>query len=180
MFTKTLLTAIVDFAVKNLIVIHKGSVTAKIGSAFKLSVSISPFVALAEKITLWTVANSDYILWVLWAILVDWIVGVIYHIKIKDFNWGKNALGVSLKIGLALFAGSLFEGLPYFIKHESLVSDILIVTTRLAVFLYPAGSAFMNMYEVTDGAFPPIGFIKKIKLFNEKFDVKVLTEKQEE
>lgn len=176
-----LIYKIQTFYIKNLIIIHKGKVTAKIASAIKISAPVSPFVAFLEKITLWTVANADYILWVLWAILVDWIIGVIYHFKKKDFDWGKNAMGVSLKIGLALFAGSLFEAIPYFLKHDSIVSDLLLITTRLAIFLYPAGSAFMNMYEVTDGVFPPIGFIKKIKLFNEKFDVKALgTEKTEE
>lgn len=167
---------ILGFIVKNLILLHKGTLFVKLNASVKLGIGVAPVAFIVEKLTDWTVENAVYIGWVLWAIFVDWVVGVWYHIKKKDFDWGKNALGLTLKIGMALFAGSLFEALPYFLKHDNIIAQLLLVVTRLAVFLYPAGSAFMNMAEITDGKFPPTGWIKKIKYFNENLNLKPFKE----
>lgn len=171
-----ILKLISGFFIKNLLTLHTGTLYLKINSSIQLALGIAPLAFLVEKLTQWTVENAVYIGWVLWAIFVDWVVGVWYHIKAKDFDWGKNALGLTLKIGMALFAGSLFEALPYFLKHDNLIAQLLLVVTRLAVFLYPAGSAFMNMTEITDGKFPPTGWIKRIKYFNENLNLKPFKE----
>lgn len=180
-----------NFILGNLMVLHAGTVSkatilgkfkgmffSKISASYQLALVATPFVKIFDTITAWTVANSDYIGWVLWAVFVDWIVGIWYHLKKKTFDWGKNAAGLSLKILMALFAGSLFEALPHFLKGQELISEILITVTRLAVFLYPAGSAWMNMSEITNGMFPPTGWTKRLKKFNENLNLNALQEEE--
>ena len=119
-----------------------------------------------------------YISWVFWAILADWIIGTGYHFfKKKDFHWGKNFMSTALKIVMVFFCGSLYEALPHFIGANNLASDTLLATTRLSVFMYPAGSAWMNMSAWTDGKFPPTGWIKKIRGFNENLKLEDKEEK---
>lgn len=158
--------------------LHTGTPLFKIRTSFELAILLTPATYIIERLSEWTLANAVYIGWVLWAILVDWIVGVWVHLKRGDFSWGKNALGLTLKIGMALFAGSLFEALPYFLKHDNIVSQILLIVTRLAVFLYPAGSAFTNMAEITNGKFPPVGLFKRINMFNNDLDLKAFKQKE--
>ena len=71
-------------------------------------------------------------------------------------------------------AGILFEALPFFLREDNIVSDGLLVVTRLSVFMYPAGSAWMNMAAITSGRFPPIGWIKWMKYFSENLELKHL------
>ncbi len=81
---------------------------------------------------------------------------------------------------MCLFAGSLFEALPYFLKEDNFVSQGLLLVTRLSVFMYPAASAWMNISAITDGKFPPIAWTKKLKAFNENMDIKVLQQPDSE
>lgn len=168
---------LLTFLWEKLLAIHTGTLIVKIKSSFEIAILFTPLTFLIERINEWTLANAIYIGWVLWAILADWFIGVWVHLKRGDFSWGKNALGLVLKIGMALFAGSLFEALPYFLKHDNIVSQILLIVTRLAVFLYPAGSALTNMAEITNGKFPPVGLFKKINMFNNDLDLKAFKQK---
>lgn len=151
----------------------------KIDSSFQLGIILSPIPFLLERMGLWFIENQIYIAWVLWAIFADWIVGIIWHLRNKDFSIGKNAMGLTIKIGMALFAGSLFEALPYFMGNNDTISSILLIVTRIAVFFYPAGSAWVNMSKITGGKFPPVGWLNKISKFNESLDINVLNKKEE-
>ena len=155
------------FLLQQLFLIHSGSIAIKIKASFFLGLSLSPVAFLIENINNWYVTNYSYILWVSGAILVDWAIGTIKHLIKKTFDIKMNATGIILKTAMAFFAGILFEGLTYFTKDGNLVTASLMTITRLSIFIYPAGSALMNMSVITNGVFPPIGWINKIKYFNE-------------
>lgn len=163
---------IYNFLLLNLAKIHCGSLVVKLKASFNIALAISPIAFITEKMTDWYLTNQAYIYWVCFAILVDWFFGVIKHLfHNKDFNFKLMGVGILRKLTMAILAGALFEALPYFLKENNFVSDGLLIITRLSVFIYPAGSAFMNMSIITNGAFPPIGWIKKIKAFNENLDL---------
>ncbi len=152
----------------NVLKIHSGPFLLKIKASFVLALSVSPAAYVIDRLMVWTYNNQDFIMFVTLAIVIDHILGSYYHAMVKcDFTWKKNITGVGVKIGLVVMIGILFEGLSTITKHDSFLQDYLIVVTRLSVFLYPAGSALMNCAEITNGAFPPIGWIKKIKKFNQ-------------
>ena len=75
---------------------------------------------------------------------------------------------------MAVGAGTLYEALPYFLGEKNIVSDSLLIVMRLSVFMYPAGSCWMNMYVVTNETFPPIGWIDRIKNFNKNLNLNEL------
>lgn len=160
------------FISKQLIIIHTGSIFAKLKSTLFLGLSFSPIAYVIEKITDWSIANSDYILFVMGAIMADHILGSVVHAFYKrDFTWRKNIQGLGIKIGLAVTMGFLFEGINHLTSEVSFVKSYLIMVLRLAVFLYPAGSAAMNSAIITEGKFPPLGFLTKMKQFNKNLDL---------
>lgn len=168
-------TSILTFLSKHLLIIHTGTLLAKAKSAFFLGVSVSPIAYVIEQITNWSLLNQDYIMFVLGAIAVDHIIGMIMHAFYKrDFSWRKNLEGLIIKISLAVAMGFLFEGVNHLIKEDSFVKNYLVMVLRLSVFLYPASSAFMNSSVITKGKFPPIGWINKIKAFNTNLELKEL------
>lgn len=159
--------------------IADGDLTTKLVGAFKLGVILTPFIFVWEKLSKWGITNQDYVLVVVSAILIDWFFGVWKHLKKKTFSFKKNAGGLVLKLALCVGAGMLFEGLNSIVKDSA---DIIVVSltivTRVIVFLYPAVSAWQNIYIVSDERFPPKAWMDKINRFNENLDIKELTDEK--
>lgn len=170
------------FCLISLYLLHQGGFLIKIWSALKLAAAGAIPTWIFIKITGWTVTNSEYVAGVLLCIAVDHIIGSIYHFwKLRDFTIKKNATGLLVKLGMCAASVLLFEVIHNTIIEVEFIYDYLKITTRLVVILYPAGSAFMNMSALTDGVFPPIGWINRIKNFNTNLDLNNLkTEVQEQ
>ncbi|AXG73931.1 hypothetical protein DVK85_06610 [Flavobacterium arcticum] len=166
------------FTFKHLLLLHNGSIVIKLKSVFLLSLPFSAITWLISEITKWSISNSSYIAGVLTCIAIDHVVGSIYHaLKAKDFTFKKNAVGLITKLAMCAGAAILFEIIHNVVKEATLVYDYLKIVTRLIVILYPAGSAFMNMSALTNGVFPPLGWISKIKAFNKDLDLERFSNK---
>ena len=160
--------------------IADGDLPTKFLSALKLSLIASPFILIWDKLVKWGVPNQDYILIVLGAILVDWFFGIWKHLKKRTFSFKQNAYGLIIKVALTTGAAFLFEGLNSIVKDSA---DIIVVSlttvTRVIVFLYPAVSAWQNIYIVSDERFPPKVWMDRINKFNENLNVKELTDEKD-
>jgi len=169
------------FFLSNLLAFYSGTAFIKLKSTFMIVLSISPIAYLGEKINVWTMLNRDFIFGVLVAIAIDHFIGSIYHgFKAKDFTFKKNLFGLMGKIGLCIACGILFEILNGMTAYHKWLYDYLSLVTRLIVFLYPAGSAFVNMSKLTNGVFPPMGWMEKIKKFNQNLNINEIKPKEDE
>ena len=157
--------------------IADGNLPTKFLSALKLSLIASPFILIWDKIVKWGVPNQDYILIVLGAILVDWFFGIWKHLKKRTFSFKHNAFGLVIKIALTAGAAFLFEGLGNIVKDSADIIVLSLTTvTRVIVFLYPAVSAWQNIYIVSGEKFPPKAWMDRINKFNENLNIKELTD----
>ena len=160
--------------------IADGDLPTKFTSAFKISLIAYPFIFLWDKLVKWGIPNQDFILIALGAILVDWAFGIWKHQKKRTFSFKQNAIGLIVKIALTTGAAFLFEGLGSIVKDSA---DIIVVSlttvTRVIVFLYPAVSAWQNIYIVSDERFPPKAWMDRINKFNENLNVKELTDEKD-
>jgi hypothetical protein len=183
---KLILITYMIAVLKNFTVIHVGTFIMKIKSTFKLGVLLSPVLYATEKmsvvmatwlkINVWVIDNSTYIQLVLGAIAIDHVLGSIKHLFwTQDFEFRKNLTGLSIKIGLVVAVGFLFEGLNELVHEHSIIKDYLTTTTRIVVFLYPAGSAFSNSSVISGGKFPPIGWMERLKKFQTNLNPQDLT-----
>ena len=173
------ITRMIRFFLLQFVNIADGDLSAKFSGALKISLIISPFLFVWDKIVKWGIPNQDYILIVLMAILLDWFFGIWKHLKKRTFSFKHNALGLIIKIALTTGAAFLFEGLGTIVKDSA---DIIVVSlttvTRVIVFLYPAVSAWQNIYIVSDERFPPKAWMDRINKFNENLNVKELTDEK--
>lgn len=126
-----------------------------------------------SKFTEWTVSNQDFLCGVLLCIAIDHIIGSICHaIIIRDFSFKKNATGLLIKIGICVLSLVIFEIMTLVTQNLPSIFDYLKVLTRLTVISYPVSSAFLNMAILTNGKFPPKGWLEKLKFFNETLNLK--------
>ena len=150
------ITRMIRFFLLQFVNIADGDLSTKFSGAFKISLAVTPFLFIWDKIVKWGIPNQDYILIVLMAILLDWFFGIWKHLEKRTFSFKKNATGLILKIALTVGAGMLFEGLNSIVKDSAdIVVLSLSIVTRVIVFLYPAVSAWQNIYIVSGERFPP-------------------------
>lgn len=169
------------YLVKTLVATTAPNYFESIWATAKFSLILTPFVLIWEKITNWSINNSDYILIVMGAILVDYIFGTIKHIWFtKDFTFKGNAIGLIMKLGLAVAGGFLFEGLSYLTKESEILFETLKIITRIIIFMYPAMSAWENLYIVSGEKFPPKAWMDKLNIFGKTLDPNDLIKKDED
>ena len=168
---------ILRFLRDNLWLIHNGDFEQRIFSTSKLALASSPFAYLIGFVTDWFSLNSGYVIFVFIAIIIDHLVGSWVHAFIKrDFSMKRNIFGFFTKTFLAIAVGVLAEGIGYIMGVGFFVTDYFNTLSRLMVFIYPAGSALMNVSIITKGAFPPTAWMERIKNFSKDMDLKHLKE----
>lgn len=179
MHLKELTAQLLTTIIKKLILIHTGSYFIKIKAVFELSLITGVFATLFDYISNWTIDNQLYIFFVFSAIVIDHLLGSIKHaFLLRDFTFKKNIAGLAIKIALAVSIGFLFEGVNHLFSSDNFLKTYIEIVLRLMVFLYPAGSAFMNSAAITNGKFPPIGWINKLNAFNKDLDLNRFREKE--
>ena len=172
-----IITRMIRFFLLQFMNIADGDLTTKLSGALKVSLIISPFIFVWDKIVKWGIPNQDYILIVLMAILLDWFFGIWKHLEKRTFSFKKNATGLIIKIALTVGAGMLFEGMNSIVKDSAdIVVLSITIVTRIIVFLYPAVSAWQNIYFVSGERFPPKAWMDRLNKFNENLNIKELTE----
>lgn len=102
------------------------------------------------------------------ALIIDLIIGAIKYWKLSQFSFKKLLLGLMIKVIVS------YGGMMLFLSFKSLdpgiAAEWFALVAKFTVLLYPAGSAFTNMYTVTDGKFPPLGFMKKLQTYGDSTD----------
>jgi hypothetical protein len=161
------------------VLMHKGTAALKLKSAFILAVISSPFAILTEGVLNWFKVNAGFILFVFGAVIIDHLVGSYVHAYIKrDFTLKKNIQGFFMKTALIVAVFFLGRGIVHILGDDDIVAVYFRTIMRLMVFLYPAGSALVNISIITKGKFPPIGMMKKISQFNTNLDLSEFKEKK--
>ena len=116
------ITRMIRYLLLQFMEIADGDLSAKLSGALKVSLIVSPFIFVWDKIVKWGIPNQDYILIVLMAILLDWAFGIWKHLEKRTFSFKKNATGLILKIALTVGAGMLFEGMNSIVNNSSYYS----------------------------------------------------------
>lgn len=165
-----------QFFISQLIILHTGVWYAKIKASFMLGAAVSPFAFLLQQLTNWYITNQLTIFIVSGAIIADWISGIWKHLKLKTFSIKLNGIGLLTKTGMVVLGSFLAEGLGHYTGNDNVLSTSLITILRLSIFMYPAGSCWMNIGVITNGVFPPMAWINRIKSFNQNLSIKDLTD----
>lgn len=146
----------------------------------KLAFILTPIIWTIDSLTNWGNVNIDYISLVLGAILIDYVFGSIKHLFFtKTFSIKRNVLGMLTKLTMVAAGGFLFEGLSHLASDATILIVPLKIITRIIVFMYPALSAWENIYITSGERFPPKAWMERLKIWNKTLDIKDLGANQE-
>jgi hypothetical protein len=122
------------------------------------------------------IENKTFIVLLFSAFVADVILGMWAHLKKKDFSWTELFTKALTKIGVSLLAMILFNAIAGVEGvGESGIKVYILLVGKLMNLFYITGSAFNNMFYITDKKFPPIAWMKRMKEFNTTLDTSKLT-----
>jgi hypothetical protein len=120
--------------------------------------------------------NKSFVALFLMAYVSDVVMGIWAHLKKKDFSFTELFIKGLTKIAVSFVAMTLFNAIAGVEGVDDTgIKIYLLLVGKLMNLFYLAGSAFNNMYYVTDKQFPPLAWMKKVKEFNKTLDPKDLT-----
>jgi hypothetical protein len=148
----------------------------KLLMSFFISAIIAAMLAIVEYYKLIIIENKTFIILIFSAFVCDVILGMWKHLKAKDFSFKELFTKALTKIAISFLAMVLFnamagvEGIG-----ETPIKMWLLMVGKILNLTYISGSAFNNMYFITDKKFPPYAWISRMKEFNKTLDTSKLT-----
>lgn len=133
--------------------------------AFAASPLFATFALFVTPIRTMLDGEKEFIALLTVALLIDLLVGAMKYLKLHQFSFKDMLFGLIIKVVVA------YGGVMLFLMFASLddgwVAEWFTLVSKFTILLYPAGSALSNMYILTEKKFPPIGFMKRLKSFEE-------------
>lgn len=115
--------------------------------------------------------DHDFIAGIVTVVIIDGIMGAWKWIKLSKFNEKKLAIGIIEKLAICIFAMVIFNTLILAAGDHPDIVSYMNLLAALTILIYPALSAFKNMFFITNGKFPPIGWMRKMESFNDTANI---------
>lgn len=114
-------------------------------------------------------------------LFIDLVTGIWKHLKQKDFCWKRMYTGFLQKMVISFLGMTAFNVLGNVRELSELegLRAYLILCGKLVNIFYVGGSAFNNMFIITGGKFPPVGWMERMKNFNRTTDISALNKPRE-
>lgn len=160
-----------QFFITNLILIHSGTVSEKFMAIFKIALFPAAGISVMERFSFWYIENYIFIVLLIGSLLADLAMGIWKHLKQHTFSPKKMLTGFIEKSAVIVIAYFLTESLIQIISDAELGTIYFKFVSKIMLFVYPAGNAFVNMGIITNGKFPSIGLLKRFDKFNKNLDL---------
>lgn len=149
---------------------------------------IGPIVFLADQIGWWTAENQKFsqFMWII--LLLNLIVGMIFHLKNNTFSWKEF---LTQNILMVFVVGSVLVVLEMFryTAGDNIAGEIFRWFTQTITLFYPASKIIKNCFILSNGQYPPMIVMKlfynfekngDLSQFYKMQDVKIHDEDQED
>lgn len=155
----------------------EGNTLAKLTGAVMLSVPTSIVGWLLSMVQVNVLTDMRVVL-----LIIDLATGVWKHLLQRDFCWRRLYTGFLQKLVISFLGMTVFNVLGNLQELSEMdgLRAYLILCGKLVNIFYVGGSAFNNMFIITGGKFPPVGWMERMKNFNRTADIGQLTTSHED
>lgn len=142
---------------------------------------LAPVIYILDNFTEWKSQNEQFNEFMWWILLLNMIVGIIFHVKNKTFDWKEfliqNAL-MCFVVGVVLIILEMFR----YTAGDNLAGEVFRVFTQTITLFYPASKILKNIFILSNGQYPPAFLIRRLYNFEKNGDLKAFftTEKVED
>lgn len=151
-----------------------GTMLLKINISIILSIFTSTIVFFTTTVKGYFIKDASFVVLMVFLMFADALFGMIKHYKLNNFSFKDLFFKFMIKLIMTFISMAIFNSFSEIKDIDSLGIDKWIsLLGRLITFFYVAGSIFNNMFIVSSGKFPPIGWMNKMKNFNETLDINI-------
>lgn len=126
------------------------------------------------------IANKVFLIVIFSVFLLDVVLGILKHIKLRDFSFRDLLTHACLKMFIGFAAMVVFNGFAAILAQDAeFIKTYFVMVGKLLTLVYYAGSAFNSMSVLTNGKFPPVAWMNRMKEFNNTLNPKKLTENEQ-
>jgi hypothetical protein len=139
---------------------------------FKLLMACGPVVLILDSLKIWFTGNAVFISAVIGAMLINMVIGIVFHKMQGTFDWWAFIKGNS-----KLFFGvSVMYCLLEFLRLAagSTIGEVLKVVVQTATMLWPVSKSLKNLYIINEKKFPPAFIMEKLYRFEKTGDIREL------
>lgn len=160
----------------------EGNILAKLTGAVMLSVPTSIIGWLLSLIQVNVLTDMRFVEALVILLFIDLVTGVWKHLLQRDFCWRRLYTGFLQKMVISFLGMTVFNVLGNLQELSEMdgLRAYLILCGKLVNIFYVGGSAFNNMFIITGGKFPPVGWMERMKNFNRTADISQLTNSHED
>lgn len=137
---------------------------------FDVLCKLGPIVFLVDQIGWWTAENQKFsqFMWII--LLLNLVVGMIFHIKNNTFSWKEfltqNMLMVFV-VGSVLVVLEMFR----YTAGDNIAGEIFRWFTQTITLFYPASKIIKNCFILSNGQYPPMIVMKLFYNFEKNGDL---------
>lgn len=131
---------------------------------------IGPIVFLVDQIGWWTAENQKFSQFMWMILLLNLIVGIVFHIKNGTFNWKEF---LTQNILMVFVVGSVLVVLEMFryTAGDNIAGEIFRWFTQTITLFYPASKIVKNCFILSNGQYPPLTVMKVFYNFEKNGDL---------
>lgn len=135
-----------------------------------LVLKLTPIVFLLNLINWWFSENQQFGTFLCIALLLNMIVGAVYHWKNGSFSFpqflGQNALMIFTISSVYI----MLEMLRY-TAGDNLIGDLFRITIQITTLMYPTSKIFKNCFILSNGKYPPEFIMQRLYKFEKSGDL---------
>jgi len=147
----------------------------KINFFFQSLIAASPVVFLLNNLGLWFEKNIQFCSFYIAAIIINMIVGAIYHRIYDTFCWKEMR-----KKNFGLIAGTIVSyamlEMISLIIGENAIGQTFRITIQLMTLMYPISKIMRNIFILSDKKYPPAALMERIYKFEKTMNPSDLIE----
>ena len=142
----------------------KVNISDKLNYIFKVLITFSPIAFLLDIFNWWFEKNEQFANFLILALSLNILVGVIIHLKNNTFSWIDFCKKNSMMIFACVSTYASLELLRYS-AGENIISEAFKTTIQVMTLLFPVSKIIKNVYLLTDKTFPPAFFMDRLYKF---------------
>lgn len=158
-----------------LLVDNRPTVTDKIWYLMQVIATFAPIAYLLDGLNFWFKTNQQFSSFILICLLVNMIVGAIFHNKMATFDWVE-LFKKNILMWLVLIVVYAMLEMLRLTAGNNFVGETFKILIQIVTLLYPVSKVLKNIYILSNKQFPPAFIMDKIYNFekngnlNELFD----------
>lgn len=142
----------------------------RVEKSTKILLVISPVALVLRYFEVWFETNHVFIMFMIFALGLNMIVGMWSHFKRNTFNWKEFFVKNIEMFGITIIVYFLLEIINS-IAGRTMTGEIFQMTIQLLTVLYPISKALKSVHFITAGKMPPAFIMNRLYKFDETGDL---------